>query len=313
MQIVIVVVLYKRSPAQSRTMNSLAAAFEQNPELLNSFRVFIWDNSPNALVDAAVPFPYDYGHNGRNLGTSGAYNHAMEFAESQGSPWLLLLDQDTSVSQDFLPRMLEYGKRFQGEPEIGAVAGFIYSHGVLVSPRRLRRFNRIKQIPPTFHGIHKQKAYAVNSATLMRVSALREIGGYSDEFWLDLSDVWVFQAMHRRGKYIYVAGDLRLDHSISSMDFDKEMSPQRYRNFMAAESAYVDLYSSPPEQVAQLLRLFVRTIRQYRRYENKTFARISWEYFCRRLFQTRAKRILGWRKQLALRDIPYIEDGRAIG
>jgi GT2 family glycosyltransferase len=88
MQIVIVVVLYKRSPAQSRTMNSLAAAFEQNPELLHSFRVFIWDNSPNALVDAAVPFPYDYGHNGRNLGTSGAYNHAMEFAEAQGSPWI---------------------------------------------------------------------------------------------------------------------------------------------------------------------------------------------------------------------------------
>ena len=184
---------------------------------------------------------------------------------------------------------------------------------VLVSPRRLRRFNRIAQIPSTFHGIHKWKAYAVNSATLLRVSALREIGGYSDEFWLDLSDVYVFQAMHRQGRYMYVAGDVRVDHSISSMDFDKEMSPERYRNFMAAESAYIDLYLSPLEQRAQLLRLFVRTIRQYRDYENKTFAKISWEYFCRRLFQTRARRILGWRKQLARRDIPFIEDGRVVG
>ncbi len=313
MQIAIVVVLYKRSPIQSQTINSLAAVFEKNPELLNSCTVFIWDNSPTAMVHATVPFPHVYGHNGRNLGTSGAYNHAMEFAESKGLPWLLLLDQDTTVSEDFLPRMLQYSIRFRNQPEIATVVGFIYSHGVLVSPRRLRRFNRIAQIPPTFNGISKQKAYAVNSATLMRVSALREIGGYSDEFWLDLSDVYVFRAMHRQGRYMYVAADLRLDHSISSMDFDKEMSPERYRNFIAAESGYVDLYQSRLEQSAHLFRLLVRTIRQYRRYENKTFARISWEYFCRRLFQSRTKRILGWRQQLALRDIPYIEDGRSIG
>jgi GT2 family glycosyltransferase len=313
MQIVIVVVLYKRSPAQSQTINSLAAVFQRSPELLNSLKVFIWDNSPAAILDPAIPFPCDYRHAGRNLGTSGAYNHAMEFAESMRSPWLLLFDQDTTVSHEFLPRMLEYGKRLQGDPEIGAVVGFIYSHGALVSPRRLLRFNRIEQVPSTFHGIHKRKAYAVNSATLLRVSALREIGGYSDEFWLDLSDVYVFQAMHQKGKYLYVAGDVRVEHSIASMDFDKEMSPERYRNFMAAESAYVDLYSSPLERIAQLFRLFVRTIRQYRNYENKTFARISWEYFCRRLFQTRSRRILGWRKQLARRDIPIIEDGRVIG
>ena len=46
----------------------------------------------------------------------------------------------------------------------------------------------------------------------MRVAALREVGGYSDEFWLDLSDVYVFQAFHRRGKYMYIAGDLRVEH-----------------------------------------------------------------------------------------------------
>ncbi len=37
MQILIVVVLYKRSPAQSQTINSLAAVFDRNPGLLNSF------------------------------------------------------------------------------------------------------------------------------------------------------------------------------------------------------------------------------------------------------------------------------------
>jgi GT2 family glycosyltransferase len=313
MQIVIVIVLYKRSPSESQTINSLTAVFRRNPALLGALRVFIWDNTPNLSGEPVMPFPANYRHAGGNLGTSGAYNQALGFAESLGSPWLLLFDQDTTVSEELLPRMLDYSKSLQGVAEVGAVAGFVYSHGALVSPKRLARFNQVRPIAPTIHGIYKRKAYAVNSATLMRVSALREIGGYSDEFWLDLSDVYVFQAMHRRGKYIYLAGDLRVEHSIASMDFDNEMSPERYRNFIAAESAFIDLYLPPLERIAQLLRLFVRTIRQYWRYENKTFAKISWDYFCRRIFQTRATRILGWRKQLASRDMPVIEDGRVIG
>jgi GT2 family glycosyltransferase len=313
MRIVIVVVLYKRSPSQSQTINSLAEVFRRNPALLGSLKVFIWDNTPDLSAEPEIPFPSDYRHGGGNLGTSGAYNQALGFAESLASPWLLLFDQDTTVSEELLPRMLDYSKSLESVTEVGAVAGFVYSHGALVSPKRLARFNQVRPIPPTVHGVYKRMAYAVNSATLMRVSALREIGGYSDEFWLDLSDVYVFQAMHRRGKYIYLAADLRVDHSIASMDFDNEMSPERYRNFIAAESAFIDLYLPPLERIAQLLRLFVRTIRQYWRYENKTFARISWDYFCRRIFQTRATRILGWRKQLASRDLPVIEDGRVIG
>jgi GT2 family glycosyltransferase len=313
MQILIVVVLYKRTPEQSQTITSLSEVFAHSPELLQSFKILIWDNSPIPLADPTIPFPSVYRHGGRNLGTSGAYNQAMEFAESLLVPWLLLFDQDTTVSQEYLPRMLEYGQRFQNDSQISTVVPFVHSHGTLVSPRSLLRFNRVKQIPTTVRGVYQQKAYAVNSATLMRVAALREIGGYSEDFWLDLSDVYAFQAMYQKGWRMFIAGDLHLQHSISALDFDKEMTPHRYRNFLAAESAYVDLYSTPLEQALHLLRLLGRTVRQYRRYHNKIFARICWEYFCRRLFHTKAKRILGWRQQLAQRDIPIIEDGQVIG
>jgi hypothetical protein len=147
----------------------------------------------------------------------------------------------------------------------------------------------------------------------MRVAALREIGGYSDDFWLDLSDVYVFQAMYRKGKYLYIAGDLSLQHSITSMDFDNDMAPERYRNFLAAESAYVDLFSSAPERGAHLIRLLARTLRQRRRHRNRAFSKMTFEYFCRRLFDTKAKRIQGWRKQLLERDIPVIEEGQVVG
>jgi GT2 family glycosyltransferase len=275
--------------------------------------VLLWDNSPVPAIHVSLPFAFELSHAARNVGTSGAYNHAAERAQSLGCPWLLLLDQDTTVSAEFLSGMIGYGEKFSESPEIAAVVPFIFSHGTLVSPRRLLSFNRVRQIPLTFSGICKDKAYAANSATLMRVAALREAGGYSQEFWLDLSDVYIFQAIHRQGKYMYIAGDLRVEHSIASMDFDKEMSPERYRNFLAAESAYVDLFLSPLERSSQLLRLFVRTVRQYRRYENKIFSRIAWEYFLQRLFLTRAGRLERWREQLRKRDIPAMAKGRTIG
>jgi GT2 family glycosyltransferase len=260
-----------------------------------------------------LSFPASYYHAGRNVGTSGAYNHAMELAEAEAIPWLLLLDQDTTISAEFLPRMLEYSHLLEEQTEVGSVVPFIYSHGSLVSPRTLGSFNRIRQIPPTFNGICRDKAYAVNSATLMRVSALREIGGYSDDFWLDLSDVYVFQALYRKGKYIYIAGDLTLQHSITSMDFDKDMAPERYRNFLAAESAFVDLYSSAPERAAHIFRLLARTLRQRRRHRNKIFSQITFEYFRRRLLDNRARRIQSWRQQLVQRDIPAFEEGQVVG
>jgi GT2 family glycosyltransferase len=148
MQIVIVVVLYKRSPSRSQTINSLTSVFRQNPALLDSLGVFIWDNTPNLSTEPVIPFIADYRHGGRNLGTSGAYNQALGFAKSLGAPWLLLFDQDTTVSEELLPRMLDYGKNLQDVAEVGAVTGFVYSHGALVSPKRLARFNQVRPIPP---------------------------------------------------------------------------------------------------------------------------------------------------------------------
>ncbi len=313
MQILAVVVLYKQLPERSETIQSLIRVFERNPELKSSLRVLLWDNSPIPATNVSLPFPVDLGHAGGNVGTSGAYNQAMKFADSVGCPWMLLLDQDTTVSDDLLRGMIAYSEKFKDAEEIAAVVPFVSSHGTLVSPRRLLSFNRVQQIPLTFNGLCKDKAYAVNSATLMRVAALREVGGYSDEFWLDLSDVYVFQGLHRKGKYMYVAGDLHVEHSIASMDYDKEMSPQRYKNFMAAESAYVDLFLPPLERLSQLLRLSVRTVKQYRRYENKIFSKITWEYFLQRLFLTRARRLQRWRQQLRKRDIPAVVDGQMIG
>ncbi len=147
----------------------------------------------------------------------------------------------------------------------------------------------------------------------MRVEALREIGGYSDDFWLDLSDVYVFDAIYRKGRRIYVAADLSLQHALTSSDFDNDMAPERYRNFLAAESIYIDLYSSAPERAIHSLRLLGRTYRQRRRYRNRAFSNMTLEYLRLRLLTGKAKRIKIAREQLARRALPIIKEGQIVG
>ncbi len=288
MNTLIVVVRYKTPLEDSATLCSLAESFGSHPELLGGYGVLVWDNSPSRLDNPQLSFPFRYEFSDRNLGVSGAYNQASLYAESIGCPWLLLLDQDTMVTAFYLQRMLEHAKELEGDETIATIVPFVRSHGTMVSPRKFGRLIRNHQIERTVSGVYLEDAYAVNSGTVMRVSALRGVGGYSEEFWLDLSDAYIFQALYRAGKRMYIAGDLELSHSVASMDFDRQMTPERYRSFLAAENLYLAIYRSRLVNVVQTLWLMARAGRQFRRYRNKAFARTTLSFLWQRIFWSKA-------------------------
>lgn len=312
MQILAVVVRYKTNLSDSETVQSLARTFGVHPHLLEDIAVLVWDNSPAAAENLALPFPITYGHSPENLGVSGAYNRAMAIAEAADCPWLLLLDQDTTLPVEFLPRMLELSRQLDPRREIAAIAPFLVNGDRTISPGQLT-FNWVNLIQPPFEGVHPGRMYAANSGTVIRVSALREIGGFNESFWLDLSDVVVFHLLHEKGRLLYVAGDLRVPHRVSLTDYDGSMSPQRYLNFISAESAYWDLYRRVPERLAQTGRLLLRAARQLLRYRDKTYARITFTHFLQRLFRSRKSRLQDWKRQSARRNLPAIASGRVVG
>jgi GT2 family glycosyltransferase len=301
MSVLAVIVLYKRSVERSQTLMSLGEALGRHPELLQCLRVLLWDNSPTPTTPS-LAFPFDYVHSGKNVGTAGAFNRAMEFAESMSIPWLLLLDQDTTFPEDFVAKMVDYGDRFADTPEVAAVVPLLWCRGQLISPKRLRSLYRISPVPPACYGTYKEQVVVCDSATLMRTAALREAGGYDEElFWLDFSDIYVFAALHRNGKSIYIASDLQLQHSLSMMDYDHDMTPERYSNFLAAEGTFFSLRRSPLDNVALTVRLLARGMKQYLRYKNKTFARMTWTAFCRRVLVAKAQRMKNWEAELGRR------------
>ena len=294
-------------------MAGLAETFRAQPELLQSMRLLVWDNSPEQLTEPHGAFPFDYKFSADNLGVSGGYNAAMAWAESIGAPWLMLLDQDTRVAPGYLEAMLAYSLKLQQDARIAAIVPFVRSENMLISPQRFGRFVRNHQVPTGMSGVLEEDTGAINSGTVMRVSALRAIGGYSNLFWLDLSDVYVFTMLYRSGLKIYLAGDLDLHHSLATLDYNNNMSPERYRNFLAAENTYVELFKPSLSRFVFTLWLLARTARQYRRFRRKIFARLTFEAFCERVFTSRATRLKRWEDALSRRSIPALSSGKVVG
>lgn len=307
--ILVVVVRYEVSLHRSQVMRSLATGFSKHPELLQSIATLVWDNSPEPLpepiADPQADFRFTYRHSESNLGVSGAYNRAMELAEEAGCGWLLLLDQDTTLPADFLTAMLGYAERFAAKSndssEPAAVAPTIVMGETTVSPKLAVRFGGARHVPAGYQGLCRDEVILVNTGLLLRVAALRAIGGFSPEFWLDFSDRYLCHMLAQRGMRVWLAGEQRLEHHISLMAGEGGMSEERYANLVAAEDAYFALYRSMARNAVYRLRL-LRSAWGERR-EHPARARLLWRHFLRRLYVPRAMRLRAWRAETAARGI----------
>jgi GT2 family glycosyltransferase len=253
----------------------------------------IWDNSPEKLLNPELPAGSLYRHSAANLGPSGAFNAALRYALEHGHRWMLLLDQDMEIHADFLRLLLRHRAEAENLSEIAAIVPTVYVGDQVVSPRQ-HLFNRHRAYRAKESGVAPGEAFAINSGCLMRASALETIGGFSTDFWLDYSDMYVFHQFFLRGMKVWRAADAELQHEMTIMDYDRLMSPWRYRNYCAAEGAFNDLYKGWLENSIQTLRVFARAIKQRKKYKNPEFSRIAWEQLVYRIRVPRRTRIARW-------------------
>ena len=117
-----VVVLYGQSPGQSEALCSLLDVAGSRPDAAQRISLIIYDNSPKPH-DASIstPFETQYIHDADNAGLARAYNAALQHARAQGSTWLLLLDQDTRLSAQYLDELLDTAAAVASRAEISAI------------------------------------------------------------------------------------------------------------------------------------------------------------------------------------------------
>jgi GT2 family glycosyltransferase len=293
-----VVVLYKTRPSESVTLRALGAQMDALAEHARRVRILLYDNTPGGCDPGPLSDGVVYEAAPKNGGIAAAYNRALDLAQMERSEWLLTLDQDTHLPPNFLSRMIELVREVDAD-DVGAIVPHL-SHGDrLLSPLRIRPWGA-SYLPRGFTGIGSGETSALNSASMFRVRALRQIGGFDPDFWLDCQDTYVFRQLHRHGKKVQVAGDLQVKHDLSLLSTSGDISAARFRNFLHAESAFCDLYGGWMRRLALTARLAVRLRRQQMQGARPEIRNLTRDALKRRLFHSRARRIREWREEMRL-------------
>jgi len=243
--ILAVIVLYNCELAQSQSFVSLFDILKANPEPAKYFSLLLYDNSlqpQNHMVSA--DFPIHYIHDPSNGGLASAYNVALDRAESEQREWLLLLDQDTSLTAEFVLELVETTRNLHAQAQVAAVVPKLRVNGRIDSPAAdffalvRRQFSPPEPaISEDLVGIQQRRLSAYNSGSTLRVSALRSAGGFPAEFWLDFLDHVVFHALYLSGYRMYVMrAILAHDSSYSNV---RSLPVWRLHNILLARSLYV--------------------------------------------------------------------------
>jgi hypothetical protein len=118
------------------------------------------------------------------------------------------------------------------------VHGRVHSPAIPFTDQMRRQFMRpTEALTPDVVGVQPQRLCAYNSGSTLRVTALRSIGGFPPEFWLDFLDHAVFHALIVNGYRVYVMLAM-LAHDSSYSDLDR-VPLWRLHNILMAQSLYM--------------------------------------------------------------------------
>lgn len=135
-----------------------------------------------------------------NAGIARSLNDGMSFAASQGATWLLTVDQDTVLPEQYVASLLDAvqpGVGVIGAETIGDVAGD------LDYPTKL-----IDGVLTT--------AEVFQTGALWSVSALQMVGGFDESFGIDGVDAAACLALREAGFLVALAPGVRLEHHYGS-------------------------------------------------------------------------------------------------
>jgi glycosyltransferase involved in cell wall biosynthesis len=196
-------------------------------------RVLVYDNSPQPLAMPAKNIAdVCYVHDANNGGTRAAYLRAVQQAANEGQDWILILDQDTDLPEDFFSRSANMAL---GDSDV--LLSRIEHGGRPVSPARVTRSGSIVPFHPAPGPVNIKNVTAIASGVLIRTRVLHRVPTPPKELWLDYLDHWIFLQLNNSGSRIAVT-DTTLEHDLSIMDI-ASVSPQRLRSIWSAERIFV--------------------------------------------------------------------------
>jgi rhamnosyltransferase len=138
--------------------------------------------------------------NGENLGIAEALNRGVEWARSQGYPWVLLLDQDSNITSGFVQDMF---RTWASQPDRGRI-GSVQPKYIDPDTGSEARVWRARDGGPVI---------SMTSGSLMPMWIFDRIGLFASEYFIDMVDWEYCLRIRAAGYQVIDSRDAVLLHS----------------------------------------------------------------------------------------------------
>ena len=264
--IAIVIVLYKKNIEECISYQTLKMYVNL---YFANYKLIIYNNSPefvipeleNALLVNST----------KNTKLPEAYNYALNYAIENECKWLLLIDQDTELSEDYF-NSLSVFLNINKDDNIVAVVPTLKDGEQILSPKRISSVGWWEyQLRHT--GIQHGRVIAFNSLSLLRVGFLKTAGGFSEKYPLDMLDHWYYNQIYLQRKQVYVL-DCTISHNLSFQNYEKDVDINRHIEFLEAERLFVSELG-PLHYTVYKIKLLLRSLKQFIIFKNKRYAKMT--------------------------------------
>lgn len=215
----IIIVLYKVRINDSTAFNCLK-------KQLTDEKVLFYDNSPESDKTISSDDKIFYINDKTNPGVSKAYNEGAKFLKSIGCEWVVLLDQDTFLPDNFISVYIDAIMSEKSKLYCPSVK--LQGEDFFISPGPIK-IKRVVANGRKYSGsLTLQKYAAINSGLLICIDAFDECGGYNENVPLDFSDFQFFDNFSRYND-IFLTLDIELEQDLSGAKHDFDSLYSRFR------------------------------------------------------------------------------------
>ena len=172
------VVIYNKTCEESKTLQSIKGFH-------GKYSIIIFDNSTRYYnnKEYAMRYNYLYFSFGKNLGLSKAYNYVINYIPKSINDYLLILDDDTELTDEYLTQVIQQTKLF---PLNHIWIPIVKSNTAIISPCNLR-LECIAEIIHDINELDYSRITAINSGMVIRSDVFYTIK-YNEKLFLDCVD-----------------------------------------------------------------------------------------------------------------------------
>ncbi len=223
-------------------------------EQCNSYRT-LRTHLPAALFSECV---YVHDNTEDNIYLAKAYNQALQIAKQRGKSWLLLLDDDTEVT----PQYLQTASQFALQSAIPVAVPYLSDHvGQQLSPKWYNKYSGPFKRLSISKRSDDDVMMAFNSGAMFHIPTFESLlNNFNEDYPLDYLDFDTFYRLAHQGITPAIL-EATLRHNLSISDSRNYVSVHRYRCLMDAELRYTKQLGTIQSIMWYKLRLVARILK----------------------------------------------------